>query len=164
MKYILLKGKMNSGKSSTITAICQNFDINSCQRIILDANGKLIIQNDTTNNFGNGTFIININGSNILIVAGAPTEQKITITQILIFILELQIEIAVALISVRSREELKGFDTLSELDKLGHICILNEEIKRIDIDDYSMNSIWQDRIKRIVALINKNLFQTVQMV
>jgi len=163
MKYILLKGKMNAGKSSTITAICQNFNISSCQRITLDANGKLKIQNDTSNNFGNGTFIINVNGSNILIVAGAPTEQKIAITLILIFIMELQIEISFALISVRSREVLAGFDTVSELEKLGHVCILEEEINRIDTDDYTSTSIWENRIKKISDLINKNLFQTTQM-
>lgn len=163
MKYILLKGKMDAGKSSTITAICQNFIISSCQRITLDANGKLKIENDTSNNFGNGTFIINVNGSNILIVAGAPTEQKITITLILIFIMELQIEILFAIISVRSREVLAGFDTVSELEKLGHVCILEEEISRIDIHNYTLTSIWQNRIKKISDLINKNLFQTTQM-
>jgi hypothetical protein len=164
MKYILLKGKMDAGKSSTITAICQNFNISSCQRVSLDTNGKLKIQNDTSNNFGNGTFIININGSYVLIVAGAPTEQKITISLILIFIMELQIEISFALISVRSREVLAGFDTVSELKKLGHVCILEEEINRIDTDDYALTSIWQNRIRKISDLINKNLFQTIQMV
>ncbi len=163
MKYILLKGKMDAGKSSTITAICQNFNIRSCQRISLDANGKLKIQNDTSNNYGNGTFIINVNGSNILIVAGAPTEQKITITLILIFIMEPKIEISFALISVRSREVLAGFDTISELEKLGHLCILEEEINRIDTDDFALTSIWQNRIRKISDLINDNLFQTIQM-
>jgi len=155
---------MNAGKSSTITAICKNFNINSYQRITLDANGKLKIQNDTSNNFGNGTFIINVNGSNILIVAGAPTEQKITIILILIFIRELQIEISIALISVRSREVLAGFDTVSELENLGHVCILREEIIRIDTDDYTLTSAWQDRIGRISDLISRNIFQTVQVV
>lgn len=164
MNYILLRGKMNAGKSSTITAICQNFNISSCQRVSLDANGKLKIENDSSNNYGNGTFIINVNGSNILIVAGAPTEQKITITLILIFIMELEIEISFALISVRSREVLVGFDTVNELEKQGHVCILEEEINRIDMDDYTLTSIWQNRIKRITDLINKNLFQTVQIV
>jgi hypothetical protein len=163
MKYILLKGKMDAGKSSTITAICQNFNISSCQRISLDANGKLKIQNDTSNNYGNGTFIINVNGSNILIVAGAPTEQKITITLILIFIMELQIEISIGLISVRSREVLAGFDTVNELEQQGHVCILEEEINRIDRDDFALTSVWQNRIRKISDLINDNLFQTIQM-
>ena len=159
MKYILLKGKMNAGKSETITSVCKNFDVNSCQRISLNAEGELIIKND-----GNGTFIINVNGSNILIVAGAPTEQKITITIMLKFLAQIQVEIAFAIISVRSREVLAGFDTANELNKLGHECVLEEEVIRIDSDDYSVTTNWRDRVKRIVELINQNVVKKLEIV
>jgi hypothetical protein len=162
MNYILLKGKMNAGKSSTITAICKSFNVSSCRRISLGANGKLVIQDDDTDNYGNGTFIINVNGNNILIVAGAPTEQKIAITLILIFILELQIEITIAIISIRSREVLSGFDTIKELEKSGHTCLLEEEINRIDREDYLGTTEWKNRIDKITYLLNETLLNSVQ--
>ena len=164
MKYILLKGKMNAGKSETITSVCKNFDVNSCQRISLNAEGELIIKNDSSENFGNGTFIINVNGSNILIVAGAPTEQKITITIMLKVLAQIQVEIVFAIISVRSREVLAGFDTANELNKLGHECVLEEEVIRIDSDDYSVTTNWRDRVKRIVELINQNVVKKLEIV
>lgn len=55
MNYILLKGKKNAGKSETITSVCKNFDVNSCQRILLNAEGELKFKNDTSENFGNRT-------------------------------------------------------------------------------------------------------------
>ena len=99
-----------------------------------------------------------------MIVAGAPTEQKITITIMLKFLAQIQVEIAFAIISVRSREVLAGFDTANELNKLGHECVLEEEVIRIDSDDYSVTTNWRDRVKRIVELINQNVVKKLEIV
>lgn len=83
---------------------------------------------------------------------------------ILKFLANIQVEIAFAIISVRSREVLAGFDTTNELNKFGHECILEEEIIRIDSDDYALTTKWRDRVKRIVELINQNVVKKLEMV
>lgn len=151
MKYILIRGTANSGKSTTMNEVCKRLNPNSIKKLKENS----FVDCDTDVNIFNDTFLITYKNRNILVVAGAPTEQNRKITTIIKICVTLKIEISIALVSMRSVERKKDYDTPAELEKNG-TCLLDERIWKIE-GDYKESKKWNDRIENIVSLINKNI-------
>ena len=77
MKYILIIGTKDAGKSTTIDAVCKKLKPTSVERLNSE---KVFEKVSNTVDILNGTYVIEVDGKIILVVAGAPTEQGITIT------------------------------------------------------------------------------------
>lgn len=101
----------------------------------------------------NGTHIIEVNGKVILVVAGTPTEQTITIKIIIEICLKIKVKIDFAIVSLRTSERMNGYNTRDELAKFGQ-CILEERIWKIESEDFKETAEWKKRIEKIVDLID----------
>jgi hypothetical protein len=123
MKYILIIGRANDGKSTTIDAVCKQLKPTRVEK--LDVRRRMIEEQDNSVPILNGTYIIEAQGKIILVVAGAPTEQGTTITVLINICIELKLKIEFALVCMRSYERSEGFNTRVELKELGQ-CILEE--------------------------------------
>lgn len=152
MKSILIIGTSNAGKSTTAQEVCKQlkpdkvFSLNIAKKKIKDAKIE---------NIFNNTFIIELNGKLILVVAGATTEQCFKITVIIEVCIKLKLDISFALVSMRSFERMEGFDTKNQLASISEI-ILEERIYKIE-GDYRNTKEWKNRIEKIVNLINKSI-------
>lgn len=153
MKYILIAGAKESGKSTTIENVCKQ--IKPSRVWELDKDEKVFIETAITTVIVNGTYIIEINGKIILVVAGSPTEQEITITILINIAISQGFNITIILVAMRLFEKMNGYDTPKELDHFA------EEIDRIRIDkiigDYKNSPEWCNRIERIIAKIKANI-------
>lgn len=153
MKYILIIGTTNAGKSTTINAVCKKLNPTSIQRLKSDKTfEKVAIDVDILN----GTYLVEINGKVILVSAGAPTEQNIKITILIEICIKLKIEINFALVAMRTVERREGFDTKKELKEFGE-CILEERIWQVSGDNFKSSKKWQNRIDKISGLIKNAL-------
>jgi len=153
MKYILIIGRANDGKSTTMEAVCKLLKPLKIQR--LNVPSKKLEEQESTVSILNGTYVINVNGKIILVVAGAPTEQGFSITVIIKICIELDIKIDWALVSMRSFERSNGFHTRMELEQYGE-CILEERIWRINNPQFNDTDAWKSRINKIVNLIDND--------
>lgn len=151
MKYILVRGTANSGKSTTMNEVCKRLN----PVIIKKLKNNSFVESDKDVKILNDTFLITYKSKNILVVAGAPTEQNRKITDIIKICINLNIEIEIALVSMRSVERKENYDTPSELKKIG-TCILDEQIWKIE-GEYSESKKWNNRIENIISLINQNI-------
>jgi len=113
------------------------------------------VESDIDEKFFNGTYLIIYKNRIVLIVAGAPTEQNRKISNIIEICITLEIEISIAIVSMRSVERKRNYDTAKELKKFG-ICIVDERIWKIE-GDYRESNKWNSRIENIVSLINQNI-------
>lgn len=152
MKYIIIKGKGNSGKSTTIEAVCKR--INPDEISVLNIDKFLPVAVDSK--IYNGTYLLKAKSKTILIVAGAPTEQGIKITIILEICIQLNIKIDFVLVAMRSYERTIGYNTKKELEVFGE-CLLEQDIVKIIDDDYNQSIIWNKRVNEIFNVIIKNL-------
>jgi energy-coupling factor transporter ATP-binding protein EcfA2 len=152
MNYILIIGTKDAGKSTTIAAICEALKPTSVKSLDVQTG---ILTDDSLENIFNNTFLINVSGKAVLIVAGAPTEQKFRITIIIEVFIKLKIKIDFALVAMRSSERLEGFDTVNELAKFGE-CILQERIWKIEEENFRQSKEWKNRINRYTDLIHQN--------
>ena len=150
MKSILIRGAKNSGKSTTIQAVCENLNPKKVYMLSDD-----LIESEIENIF-NHTFIIEVNGKLILIVAGTPTEQDWKITDIYKHCQKLNLDIHFLIVAMRTFEKKDGFNTLKELEKISSI-VLKEEITRIPGANFKKTKEWKDRIERIVNVVKNNL-------
>jgi hypothetical protein len=151
MKYILIRGTKDAGKSTTMNEVCKRLNPNSIKKL----KDKKFIECEHGTEIFNDTFLIPYKNKNILIVAGAPTEQTRTITFIISICVELKIEISLALVSMRSSERKEGYDTINELERFG-TCILNEQIWQVQ-GEFKESKEWNERIENILSLINTNI-------
>lgn len=153
MKYILIIGTTDAGKSTTINAVCKKLNPTTIQRLKSDKTfEKVAIDVDILN----GTYLVEINGKIILVSAGAPTEQNIKITILIEICIKLKIEIDFALVAMRTVERREGFDTKKELKEFGE-CILEEKIWQVNGNDFKASKEWQSRIDKISGLIKNAL-------
>lgn len=158
MKSILIIGASDAGKSTTMREVCKRLNPTKVYRLFAD---KYILENsrialsEVTNIF-NDTFIIEVHGKSILVVAGAPTEQIITITILIEICIKIKIDISFALVSMRSYEKREGFDTPNELKAKSEV-VLTEKIHRIGADKYMKDPEWIRRIDKIVEAIKVNI-------
>lgn len=153
MKYIIITGTKDAGKSTTVDAVCKKVNPTSISRLTANRTFEKV---DTTIDLLNGTYIIEISGKVILVVAGAPTEQNIQITILIEICIELNIKIDFALVSKRTYERSENFDTVNELKKFGE-CILEDRIYRIPKENFRQSEDWKSRIEKIYRLVKNTL-------
>ncbi|MDR1698810.1 MAG: hypothetical protein LBR75_03185 [Prevotellaceae bacterium] len=162
VKSLIIRGAQNSGKSITIQEVCKC--LNPSEVYKLNFERKTLEELEISEIF-NGTYIIKVENEFILIIAGAPTEQKYSITTILCICIEIckerQIQISFIL-SARRFAERKGFDTTGKLfNTTGELTEYTTLLKTIDIKsigkDYKNSEKWDKRIEEIVQIIHNNL-------
>lgn len=153
MKYILLIGAKEKGKSTTIANVCKKLKPSKIWE--LDKEKHTFIEVEISTMIINGTYVIEVDGKFILVVAGSPTEQIITITILINIAVSQGFKISIILAAMRSFERLEGYNTPNELNNFA------QEIDRIKIrkidGDFMSNPEWQNRIERIVSKINSNM-------
>lgn len=153
MKSILIIGAADAGKSTTAQEVCKRLKPTKVSR--LNISEENLIDAEIENIFNN-TFIIEVSGKLILIVAGATTEQGFKITVIIDVCIKLKLNISFALVSMRSFERKKGFDTKTQLSSNSDI-LLEERIFKINDKDFRDSKEWKSRTQRIVNLITQNI-------
>ncbi|MDR4893455.1 MULTISPECIES: hypothetical protein [unclassified Chryseobacterium] len=153
MKSILIIGASNAGKSTTAQEVCRQLKPTKVFRLDIS---KEELDNAEIENIFNNTFIIEVNGKLILVVAGATTEQGVKITAIMDVCIKLKLNISFALVSMRSFERTEGFDTKNQLSSISEI-LLEERIYKINEEDFRNSKEWKSRIKKIVSLIKENI-------
>lgn len=159
MKSILIIGTKDGGKSTTITEICKQLEPSEVYK--LDVNQKKLIKASVTDIFNN-TFIIKVKGRYILVVAGAPTEQNITLKLIVQITIELDIEISFLIVAKRTSERKDGFNTDKDISDASTL-IHTERLNKISLKDpndslsFKQNQDWIDRINKLEKLIIGNI-------
>lgn len=153
MKYILITGTKDSGKSTTVNAVCKRLNPSVIYRLTADRTFEKV---DITIDLLNGTYIVEVSGKIILVIAGAPTEQNIQITILIEICIKLKIKIDFALVSKRTFERSENFDTVNELKNFGE-CVLEEKIYRIVGENFKESKEWKNRIERIYMLVKTAL-------
>lgn len=158
MKSILIIGTADAGKSTTMSEVCRRLKPTKVFRLITDTenykNSKL--KKAEIGDIFNDTFIIEVNGKLILVVAGAPTEQRIRLTILIEICISINVDISFYLVSKRLIERIEGFDTVTELQAKSKI-ILSQRIYKIPNEDFQNMQEWNDRIDSIGKLILKNI-------
>ncbi len=157
MKHIILEGKMSSGKSSTIKAVAEKLK----PSVVYSVGNGCPIDIDS---IFNGTYIIKYDGKLILIVAGSPTEQHNTITDIINSAQEFaqktfNDKIVFALIAKRKIERRVGYKTIIELNALSEE-VHREKINYIEEtteENLQANPVFIERINRIYNIIINSL-------
>lgn len=159
MKSILIIGTKDGGKSTTMTEVCKKlnptnvYKLNTIDKKIEPANVSDIYNN---------TFIIEVEGKYILVVAGAPTEQNITLKILIEICIEIEIHISLLLVSKRTTERKEGFNTLQDLNDYS-LLIHTETVYPIpltdinDINSFKQDSNWINRINKIYELVKNNI-------
>lgn len=150
MKYLLIVGSKDAGKSSTVDAVCKALNPDKVSQLNIDK--QVLEPKDNSNSILNGTYLLEVDGKIILVVAGSPTEQGYTITIIIEIFIRLKIKIDFAIVSMRVFEKREGYDTRGELKKFGE-CIFEKRIWRIESEDFRQIPEWKSRIEEIVKLI-----------
>ncbi len=159
MKSILIIGTKDGGKSTTITEVCKM--LNPTKVYKLNTNGRKT-ENALVKDIYNNTFIIEVNEKFILVVAGTPTEQGITLKVLIEICLELKIKISFLLVSKRTSERTKGFNTKKDLNDFSEL-IHSERMNRVPlVDEKDPNSFkqdlnWKNRITKINELVLNNI-------
>jgi hypothetical protein len=153
MKYILVSGASHAGKSTTMDAVCKMLKPDRIQRLNPDT--KTLEDIGGVHHMLNGSFLLEVNGSIILVAAGATTEQKITITLLVKIAIELKLRIDFAIVSMRSYEKKTGFNTPEELKSLGE-CIGSFTVNKISGEDFKNSQQWKARVQGIVNLLAKH--------
>jgi adenylate kinase family enzyme len=155
MKYIIIIGASQSGKSTTVNAICKGLGSTKISQLIpnwssiVDSSFKVV---DYSSKLENGTYLIEVNGKLILVVAGSPTEQSIRISILFEICFKLNIRIDFAIVAMRSFEKKEGYDTRNELKKLGEL-VFETKIYRINQDDFESTIEWKSRIETLIKKI-----------
>lgn len=152
MKYILIIGASENGKSTTINQVCKDLKPTKAWQLNSEA---VFIEVGVNVGMFNGTYLIEVNGVIILVAAGCPTEQDVTITDLVNIAISLGFVLGILLVAMRTFERKEDFDTPRELEKLG------TKIDAIRIEkiagDFKNNSKWIDRVQNIVSMVKKNI-------
>lgn len=158
MKSILIIGTADAGKSTTMREVCRRLNPGRVYKLIPDINvlKKSKLADSDVEKIFNDTFIIEVKGKLILVVAGAPTEQRIRLKILIQICIEIEIEISFFLVSKRLTERIKGFETVTELSDKSEI-LLSKRIYRIGGEDFMNDKEWNERIDKIVSLIKSNI-------
>jgi hypothetical protein len=152
---IILEGIRHSGKSTTIQEVCKRLKPSEIHRLCLCC-GNLIAAKVADIN--NDTFILNVKGKHVLVVAGSPTEQNRTITQIYGICLKNEIEISFILSAKRPKER-SGYSTANELKKIGTL-LFREPVVKIPDDNFKETDAWKNRVNKIVNIILNKLTES----
>jgi hypothetical protein len=157
MKYIIIKGAKSSGKAETINAICNRLKPEARKRVYFSESGKVAVENvKPTTKIPGGTYIVTVRKKNILVVSGAPTQQKKRITSIMESVFRLNYKPDFAIVAMCGLEKLKDFSTSKELERFGK-CIYETKIWRIPSYTYHLTDEWNKRVSYITAITLHNL-------
>ncbi len=157
MKYIVITGKRDEGKSTTIDAVCKKLNPDK----VFKLKERLFIEIPVHTILSNGTYLLEINGLYILVVAGSPTEQEIKIDTILEICVNHNYVIIVALVAKRTSERRLGYNTMEILAENGELM---EEffIEKVLAENYRLSREWNGRIDEITGLISNELTSVKQ--
>ncbi|OXA99138.1 hypothetical protein B0A75_11975 [Flavobacterium oncorhynchi] len=103
----------------------------------------------------NGTYLIEVNGTIILVAAGSPTEQDITITALVQIAINLEFDIKILIVAMRTFEKKENFDTPNELNKLA-TKIFQEKISKIP-GNFKNSEQWNNRVDKIVSKVKESV-------
>jgi len=157
MKYIIVKGAKSAGKSETINEVCRRLKPESISKVYFTEAGKIHLQKlFSISDLSDGTYIITVRKKNILLVSGAPTQQRLSITTILESVNNLNMSPDFAIIAMRGLEKLKNFSTAKELERFGK-CIYETKIWRIPSHKYNLTEEWNKRISYLTAITLHNI-------
>ncbi|WP_010181446.1 hypothetical protein [Aquimarina agarilytica] len=154
MKSIIIIGKSNEGKSTTVREICKNLKPTKIWKLDTNTSDykKSKLKEAKVEDIFNNTFVIEVKGKLILICAGAPTEQIIRISVLIEICISIKLEIHFAIVSMRTSERREGFNTPLELEKYSSI-VLKEKIKKVKGDEFEKSEEWKNRITKLSVLV-----------
>lgn len=154
MKAIIIRGKQNVGKSTTIKEVCKRLKPKSIYKLDISKKEKV---EENIDKICNGIYLIEVKGKCILVFAGSPTEIGVNISIAIDISIEMNIEISFAIVSCRSTERKIDFDTIKELREKGFEVIYDELIHKIEQDAFEQTEEWNQRVDNIVNKVNENL-------
>jgi len=155
MYSIVVKGNQQSGKSTTIREVCRLLTPSKIRELKIKER-QIGVDEIPNDRIFNGTYLLEVNGKSILVIAGAPTEQDKTVTQIVDICIELKIPIDFIISAMRSKEMKSSFDTIHELKKMSSLLQIFKIVK-IDGEDFQASDEWNKRISDILKVVNENL-------
>jgi hypothetical protein len=157
MKYIIIKGNNSAGKASTVNEVCRRLKPEKICRVYFSETGRVTLhQVFSFGDLADGTYLITIKGKHILMVSGAPTQQKRKISVIIDSLLSLHIHIEFAIVAMSGSEKLKDYATATELAKYGK-CIYETKIWRIPSHKFNLTEEWNKRISYLTAITLHNI-------
>ena len=157
MKYIIIKGARSSGKAETINAVCKRLKPEAIRKVHFTDAGNVSLESIApAAGISDGTYIVTVRKKNILMVSGAPTEQKKKISSIMETVFNLNLRPDFAIVAMRGLEKLKDFSTAKELERFGK-CIYETKIWRIPSYTYNLTEEWNKRVSYITAITLHNL-------
>lgn len=157
MKYIIIKGNNSSGKAATVNEICRRLKPEKICRVYFSELGKVSLhQVYSHGDLADGTYLITVRSKNILMVSGAPTQQRKKISTIIDSLLNLSFTIEFAIVAMSGSEKLKDYATDKELAKYGK-CIHETKIWRIPSHKFNLTEEWNKRISYLTAITLHNI-------
>ncbi|KOS04644.1 hypothetical protein AM493_00255 [Flavobacterium akiainvivens] len=157
MRYVIVKGGKSSGKATTINEVCRRLAPEKVTKVIHDENGSTRLSPvSSLEDLTDGNYIIRVKNKNILVVSGAPTQQKQSITTIIESVQKLEFEPEFALVAMSGLEKFKNFKTAEELQKFGK-CIHETKIWRIPSHNFINTDEWKKRIAYLTAITLHNI-------
>lgn len=157
MKYIIVKGAQSSGKAHTITEVCRRLQPEVVRKIHFCETGKVSLEKvSLDNDIEEGNYVITLRKKNVLIVSGAPTEQRRNITTIIETAKDIDMPPDFAIVAMRGLERLKNFSTAKELEKFGK-CIHEIKIWRIPSNNFTLTDEWNKRVSYLTAITLHNI-------
>jgi len=158
MKSILIIGTSDAGQSTTMREVCKRLNPDRVYRLRMDIQDykKSSLKPAETDDIFNDTFVIEVAGHRILVVAGAPTEQEIRLTVLLDICAAIEVRLSFALVSMRSYERREGYDTPAELASRSEI-VLTERICRVGDENFGTHTEWNARIDKIIKTLQSHL-------
>lgn len=159
MKYMLIKGSQWAGKAETIKEVCKRLKPSAIRRIhFSDSGTPALITIDAFAGISQGNYILTVRNKHILVVSSSPTQQRIRITTILEAAHKLNLKPGLAIVSVRTLERLKDFETSKELQSFGR-CIYETKIWRIPSIKFNLTEEWNKRVSYITSIVLHNIAQ-----
>lgn len=159
MKSILIIGTRDGGKSTTITEICKMLKPSKVHSLNLT---EKKLKTADVKDIYNNTFIIEVKGKLILVVAGAPTEQQVTLKVIIEICLEINLEISFLIVAKRTSERINGFNTLNDINEFSQLLHtervnLIELTDKNDLESFKQNQLWINRIEKLTKIVQDNI-------
>ncbi|MES2486347.1 MAG: hypothetical protein V4581_10440 [Bacteroidota bacterium] len=157
MRYVIVKGGKSAGKATTINEVCRRLSPEKVLKVNQDEKGDTTVKKvSSLDELSDGTYIITVRKKNVLIVSGAPTQQKQSITSIIESVKGLDLTPEFALVAMSGLEKLKNFKTATELENFGK-CIHETKIWRIPAHNFVNTEEWKKRISYLTAITLHNI-------
>ena len=150
MKSVLIKAAGGSGKSTFIREVCLRLNPLEVFELWFRKNQMELID---VNSILNGTYILKLEDSNILVVAGSPTEQDVTLEEIISICQTRHLEYSFILIAMRYFEKKEGFDTYKVLHEISDVLEVVRDIFVYDEtgsrDKFRQDPQWNEKVNGV---------------